>query len=149
MGLRNSEGKADILLVEDNRADVDLVREAFLEVGSLAFLNVTRDGADALAFLRGEGQYAGASRPDLILLDLNLPKKSGCEVLKEVRADERLKMIPVVVLTTSEAEYDIRRTYELGANCYITKPSNLEGFFLMARRLHNFWLEVVKLPPKC
>ncbi len=141
------EKRAKILLVEDNLADVELIREALSEIGSPARVSVARDGADAIAFLRREDPHTQAPRPDLILLDLNLPKKNGHEVLAVIRGDDTLKGIPVIILTTSEAESDIVRSYATGANCYITKPPDLDGFFAMVRAIHHFWLDVVELPP--
>jgi len=138
---------AEILLIEDNPGDVRLVEEALRENKLLNNLSVARDGVEALAFLRREEQYADATRPDLILLDLNLPRKSGYEVLREVKADDNLKRIPVVVLTTSAAEDDILDTYNLHANCYVTKPIGLAQFVEIIRQIENFWLGVVKLPP--
>ena len=138
---------AEILLIEDNPGDVRLVEEALRENKLLNNLSVARDGVEALAFLRREEQYADATRPDLILLDLNLPRKSGHEVLREVKADDNLKRIPVVVLTTSAAEDDILDTYNLHANCYVTKPIGLAQFVEIIRQIENFWLGVVKLPP--
>lgn len=135
-----------ILLVEDNPADVDLTRES-LEDGKLFNkLSVVGNGEEALAFLRGEGKYADAERPDLILLDLNLPGMSGKEVLDEIKSDESFKSIPVVILTTSAAEEDIVKSYELHANCYITKPVDLEQFTRVVKSIEDFWLSVVKLP---
>jgi CheY-like chemotaxis protein len=138
---------AEILLIEDNPGDVRLVEEALRENKLLNNLSVARDGVEALAFLRREDQYADATRPDLILLDLNLPRKSGHEVLREVKADDNLKRIPVVVLTTSAAEDDILDTYNLHANCYVTKPIGLVQFVEIIRQIEGFWLGVVKLPP--
>jgi CheY-like chemotaxis protein len=138
---------AEILLIEDNPGDVRLVEEALRENKLLNNLSVARDGVEALAFLRRAGKYAAAARPDLILLDLNLPRKSGYEVLREVKADDNLKRIPVVVLTTSAAEDDILDTYNLHANCYVTKPIGLAQFVEIIRQIENFWLGVVKLPP--
>jgi chemotaxis family two-component system response regulator Rcp1 len=137
----------DILLVEDNPGDVRLTIEALKEDKLQNNLHVVKDGIEALTFLRQEGEYADAPRPDLILLDLNLPKKDGREVLEEIKADERLKRIPVVILTTSQAEEDILRTYGLHANCYITKPVNLEQFTKVVRSIEQFWLTIVRLPP--
>lgn len=137
----------EILLVEDNPGDVRLAVEALKEGKVLNNLNVARDGVEAMAFLRKEGQYAGAPRPDLILLDLNLPKKDGREVLAEIKRDEDLKCIPVVVLTTSAAERDILKSYDLHANCYITKPVDLSQFIHVIQSIENFWLTLVKLPP--
>ncbi len=137
----------EILLVEDSPADVRLTQEALKEAKVLNTLHVVRDGMAALAFLRRKGPYAGSPEPDLILLDLNLPKKDGREVLAEVKQDPALKRIPVVVLTTSKAEEDVVRTYELHANAYITKPVDLGQFLSVVRSLEDFWLAVVTLPP--
>jgi CheY-like chemotaxis protein len=134
-------------LVEDNLADVELTREALIEIESPARLSVVRDGEDALAFLHKEPPYPEAPRPDLILLDLNLPKKNGHEVLEAIRTRKVLRSIPVIILTTSEAESDILQSYATGANCYITKPPDLDGFFAMVAAIHHFWLDVVALPP--
>ena len=136
----------EILLVEDNPGDVRLTIEALKEGKVRNRLSVARDGVEALAFLRREGSHTNASRPDLILLDLNLPKKDGREVLAEIKEDPRLRRIPVVVLTTSKAEEDILRTYDLHANCYITKPVDLEQFISVVRSIDDFWLSVVRLP---
>jgi len=136
----------EILLVEDNPGDVRLTIEALKEGKVRNHLSVARDGVEALSFLRREGPHASASRPDLILLDLNLPKKDGREVLAEIKEDSRLRRIPVVVLTTSKAEEDILRTYDLHANCYITKPVDLEQFISVVRSIDDFWLSVVRLP---
>lgn len=133
----------EILLVEDNPADVRLTQEALREGKVKNNLSVARDGEEALAFLRRDG----ATRPDLILLDLNLPRRDGREVLKEIKADPDLRRIPVVVLTTSEAEVDILKSYELHANCYITKPVDLEQFITVVKSIDDFWLTIVKLPP--
>jgi len=138
----------EILLVEDNPADVRLTTEMLKEEKSYNNLHVVSDGVEAMAFLRKEGKYAKAPRPDLILLDLNLPKKDGREVLKEIKEDENLKIIPVVVLTVSKAEEDILRSYKLHANCYITKPVDLEQFIKVAKSIQDFWVALVKLPPK-
>ncbi len=138
----------EILLVEDNPGDVDLTREA-LETGKVAnTLHVVGDGEAAMAFLRREGRYAGVPRPDLLLLDLNMPKKSGREVLAEIKNDEALKRIPVVILTSSKAEEDIFKSYNLHANCYITKPIDLNQFLKVVQAIKDFWLTVVKLPPR-
>ncbi len=136
----------EILLVEDNPGDVRLTAETFKDARILNHLNVARDGVAALAFLRRQGAYADAPRPDLILLDLNLPKKDGREVLAEIKADEDLKRIPVVILTTSKAEEDIIRTYNLYANCYITKPVDLDQFIEVVQSIQNFWFTIVQLP---
>jgi len=136
----------EILLVEDNPGDVRLTQEA-LKGGKVSNnLHVVEDGEQAMAFLRRKGNYAGSVRPDLILLDLNLPKKDGREVLREIKSDNDLKRIPVVILTTSSAEEDIFKTYSDYANCYITKPIGFDQFISVVRSIENFWLTVVKLP---
>lgn len=137
----------EILLVEDNPGDVRLTEEALKEGKVVNRVNVVQDGVEALAYLRKEGEYASAETPDLILLDLNLPKKDGREVLAEVKEDPDLRMIPVVVLTTSRDEQDILKSYDLHANCYITKPVDFEQFIGVVRAIEDFWLSVVKLPP--
>jgi len=136
----------EILLVEDNPGDVRLTIEALKEAKVRNHLSVAKDGVEALAFLRREGSYADAVRPDLILLDLNLPRKDGREVLSEIKADASLRAIPVVILTTSQAEQDIVRSYELHANCYITKPVDLDQFITVVRSIEDFWLTIVTLP---
>jgi CheY-like chemotaxis protein len=136
----------EILLVEDNPGDVRLTIEALRESKVRNQLNVVHDGVEALSFLRCEGAFVNAVRPDLILLDLNLPRKDGREVLAEIKADARLRTIPVVILTTSRAEQDILRSYELQANCYITKPVDLEQFMTVIRSIEDFWLTIVTLP---
>jgi CheY-like chemotaxis protein len=138
----------EILLVEDNPADVRLTMEALKEEKLYNNLSVVNDGVDALEFLRREGKYANAVRPDLILLDLNLPRKDGREVLHEIKNDPDLKTIPVVVLTISEAEKDILVSYNLHANCYITKPLDLNQFSRVVKSIQDFWLTIVKLPLK-
>jgi chemotaxis family two-component system response regulator Rcp1 len=138
----------EILLVEDNPGDVRLTIEALKEGKVRNNLSVAKDGVEALAFLRREGNFAKAERPDLILLDLNLPRKDGREVLAVIKEDPVLRRIPVVVLTTSKAEEDILRTYDLHANCYITKPVDLDQFISVVRSIDEFWLAVVRLPPK-
>ncbi|MGD9647428.1 MAG: response regulator [Pirellulales bacterium] len=144
---RPTMGKAvEILLVEDNPGDVRLTLEALHEGKVKNNLVVARDGEEALAVLRRQGPHAGAPRPDLILLDLNLPKKDGREVLAEIKADDDLKCIPVVVLTTSKSEEDVLRSYQLNANCYITKPVDLEQFIRVVRAIEDFWLTLVVLP---
>jgi len=135
------------LLVEDNPGDVRLTQEAMKEGKVLNELHVVGDGIEALAFLRKQDKYTRAARPDLILLDLNLPKKDGREVLAEIKEDPNLRRIPVVVLTVSKAEEDIIRTYDLHANCYVTKPVDLEQFIKAVRAIEDFWLCIVKLPP--
>ena len=144
----NEARPIEILLVEDNAGDVRLTQEALKEGKVRNHLNVARDGVEALAFLRRQGQYADSPRPDLILLDLNLPKKDGRDVLREIKKEEALRRIPVVVLTTSKAEEDIVKTYELHANCYITKPVDLEQFIAVVKSIDDFWLTVVRLPPE-
>ena len=136
----------EILLVEDNPGDVRLTIEGLKEGKVHNNLHVARDGAEAMAFLRREGQHAGAVRPDLILLDLNLPRMDGQEVLAEIKSDAKLKTIPVVVLTTSRAEQDVLRSYELQANCYITKPVDLEQFIAVVKSIEDFWFTIVTLP---
>lgn len=136
----------EILLVEDNPGDVRLTQEALREGKVKNNLHIARDGVEALAFLRREGVHKDAVRPDLVLLDLNLPRKDGREVLAEIKADPKLKMLPVVVLTTSSAEDDIVNTYSLHANCYITKPVDLEQFVKVVKSIDDFWLTVVRLP---
>jgi CheY-like chemotaxis protein len=138
----------DILLVEDNPGDVRLTQEALREGKIRNRLTVAKDGVEALAVLRREGPHANAPRPDLILLDLNLPRKDGREVLADIKADDSLRRIPVVVLTTSKAEEDILKTYDLHANCYITKPVDLEQFIEVIKSIDDFWLTVVRLPPR-
>jgi two-component system, chemotaxis family, response regulator Rcp1 len=136
----------EVLLIEDSPGDVRLTREAFKDAKVHINLHVASDGAKAMAFLKREGEYASALRPDMILLDLNLPKKDGREVLEEIKDNPTLKTIPVVVLTTSSSEADILRSYQLHANCYITKPVGLEGFLTVVKSIDNFWLSVVRLP---
>lgn len=136
----------EFLLAEDNPGDVRLTKEALRESKISNNLNVVPDGVEAVAFLRREGQYANAPRPDVILLDLNLPKKDGREVLAEIKADPNLRLIPVVIITSSEAEQDVLRTYELHANCYVTKPVDLEQFIKVIQSIETFWLTIVTLP---
>jgi two-component system, chemotaxis family, response regulator Rcp1 len=138
----------EILLVEDNPGDVRLTKEALKEGKVRNNLQVAEDGEEALEFLRRQGRHAQATRPDLILLDLNLPKKSGREVLEEIKADPELKRIPVVVLTVSKAEQDVLKSYNLHANCYITKPVDLDQFIDVVQSIEDFWLTVVMLPPR-
>jgi two-component system, chemotaxis family, response regulator Rcp1 len=144
---RNNLAPIEVLLVEDSVGDVRLTREAFKDARVHINLHVAVDGDDAMTFLKRERQYADTPRPDLILLDLNLPKKDGREVLKEIKESPTLAVIPVVILTTSASEEDILRTYQLHANCYITKPVDLEGFLKVVKSIDTFWLSVVKLPP--
>jgi CheY-like chemotaxis protein len=139
-------GRARILLVEDNPACVELTREAFAECGHPDCLDVVYDGEEAMDFLRRQGLYADARRPGLIILDLNLPGKDGREVLAEIKADERLRHIPVLIFTTSDADRDIAASYDLYANCYIVKPFSLDAFFATVSLIERFWLRVVKLP---
>jgi len=141
-----NEREIEILLVEDNPGDARLTTEALKEARVRNKLNHIDDGDEALAFMRRQGKYSGAQRPDLILLDLNLPRKDGREVLAEIKADDRLKRIPVVILTTSQAEEDILRAYNLNANCYVSKPVDLEQFIRVVRTINDFWLTIVKLP---
>jgi CheY-like chemotaxis protein len=139
-------GPMEVLLVEDSPGDVRLTREAFKDVKVHINLHVASDGAEAMAFLGREGAHSNAPRPDLILLDLNLPKKDGRQVLVEIKESPTLKVIPVVILTTSASEADILRSYQLNANCYITKPVDLDEFLRVVKSIDNFWLSVVKLP---
>lgn len=136
----------NVLLVEDNPGDVRLTQEAFKEAKILIKLDVAMDGAEAIKFLRKEDKYSDALTPDLILLDLNLPKKDGREVLKEIKTDALLKRIPVVVLTTSNAEQDIMKSYNLHVNCYINKPVDFEKFFDIIQKIEEFWLTTAILP---
>jgi len=138
----------EILLVEDNPADVQLTIEALKDAKLNNHLSVAEDGVEATAFLRREGKYANAPRPDLILLDLNMPRKNGREVLKDIKSDEDLKTIPVVILTTSEAEQDIVKSYRLNANCYVTKPVDFFQFMKVVKAIEDFWMCIVKLPPR-
>jgi two-component system response regulator len=138
----------EILLVEDNPGDIRLTQEAFKDVKLRNALHVVRDGVEAMKFLRREGAYANAPRPDIILLDLNLPRKDGREVLEEIKRDDNFKRIPVVVLTTSNDESDILASYNLHANCYITKPVDLNRFVQIVKNIENFWFGIVKLPPE-
>lgn len=139
-------GSAQVLLVEDNPADVRLVEEALKEGTVSVRLSVVPDGAEAVAFLRRERGYATAPRPDLILLDLNLPRMNGFDVLEHVKADPTLRGIPIVVLTTSQAETDVARSYDLHANCYLVKSSDLDQFFGVMRGLEDFWFRMAQLP---
>ncbi len=135
-----------VLLVEDSPGDVRLTREAFKDARVLINLHVVSDGVEAMEFLKREGKHAKAPRPDLILLDLNLPKKDGREVLEEIKGSQTLKSIPVVILTTSASGADIKQSYQFHANCYIAKPVDLEGFLRVVKSIDSFWLSVVKLP---
>jgi two-component system, chemotaxis family, response regulator Rcp1 len=138
----------EILLVEDNPGDVRLTREALKEGKVHNNLSVAYDGVEALRYLRREGEHAEAVRPDLILLDLNLPRMDGREVLAEIKNDPQLRVIPVVILTSSQAEQDIARAYELHANCYVSKPVDLEQFITVVNSIETFWFSIVKLPPE-
>jgi chemotaxis family two-component system response regulator Rcp1 len=146
MNLEENGTPIQILLVEDSPGDVRLTQEALRDAKVQNILNIATDGMDAIAFLWQRGKHANAPRPDLILLDLNLPKKGGREILAEIKQDPSLKSIPVVVLTTSAAEEDILRSYQLHANCYITKPVDLDQFLKVVKTIDNFWLAIVKLP---
>jgi len=146
--MADSGRPVEILLVEDNPGDVRLAQEALHDAKMSNNLNVVSDGVEALAYLRREGRYADATRPDLVLLDLNLPKKDGREVLQEVKEDPELRTIPVVVLTTSDAEADVIRSYELHANAYVRKPVDFDAFIEVVRTIEEFWFTVVKLPPE-
>ncbi len=136
----------EILLVEDNPGDVRLTREAMKEGKMRNNLSVAEDGVEAMAFLRREGKYADAPRPDVVLLDLNLPRKNGRAVLEEIKADPDLRRIPVVILTSSKAEEDILDSYDSHANCYVTKPGDLEQFIEVVKSIEGFWVQIVKLP---
>ncbi len=145
---RDSGTPIEVLLVEDDPGDVLMTQEAFEEHKVRNRLTVVSDGAEALSYLRREGQYADAVRPDLILLDLNLPRRDGREVLAEIKKDESLGRIPVVVLTTSSADEDILRSYQLHANAYVTKPVDFDQFIAVIRQIDEFFVSVVKLPPR-
>ncbi len=138
----------EILLVEDSPADILITREAFEEAKLLNSLHVAEDGVQAMEFLRRQGRYASAPRPDLILLDLNLPRKNGREVLAEIKNDPDLKSIPVVILTASGTDEDILKAYDLHANCYVVKPVGFESFLKAVQSIRNFWFSVVALPPE-
>ena len=146
MSLEEIGRAAEFLLVEDNPGDVRLTREALTESKLKNILNGGGDGAEALAFFNRPAKYADPPRPDVILLDLNLPKKNGREVLEEIKADPSLKRIPVVIITSSEAEQDVLRTYDLHVNCYVNKPVDLEQFIKVVQSIETFWLTIVKLP---
>ena len=136
----------EILLVEDNPGDVRLTQEAFKEGRVINHMNVVGDGEEALSYLRQEGTFADVPRPDMILLDLNMPKKDGRWLLSQIKSDPEFKNIPVIVLTTSQAEQDILKSYDLHANCYITKPVDLDEFYSVIKSISDFWLSIVKLP---
>ena len=140
-------GPIEILLVEDNPGDVRLTKEALKEGKVYSNLHTVKDGVEAMEYLRREGKYKDVPRPDIILLDLNLPRKDGREVLEEIKRDDKLKRIPVVVLTTSKAEEDVLKSYNLHANCYVAKPVDLEKFIVVVKSIDIFWLTVVTLPP--
>jgi len=147
-GKREACKPIEILMVEDNPGDVRLTLEALKEGKVRNNLHTVADGEEAMKFLRRQGAYSKVPRPDLVLLDLNLPKKNGREVLAEIKDDPDLKRIPVVILTVSKAEQDIIKSYNLHANCYITKPVNLEQFIQVVRSIEDFWLSIVMLPPR-
>jgi chemotaxis family two-component system response regulator Rcp1 len=136
----------DVLLIEDNAADARLMQETLKETKVIVKLSIVVDGVEAMAYLRNEGKYKNAKRPDLILLDLNLPRKDGREVLAEVKADPGLRRIPVVIVTSSQAEQDILKTYDLHANAYVNKPMDLTQFSTLVSAIDDFWFSVVKLP---
>ncbi len=148
MNSANAGRPINILLVEDNPGDARLTMEALRDAKVRNELSVVVDGVEAMAFLRRENGYAGAPRPDLILLDLNLPRKDGRQVLEEIKQDKNLQRIPIAVLTTSQAEKDILTSYNLHANCYITKPVDLDEFMRVVKGIEEFWLSIVKLPPQ-
>jgi len=145
MAANQGVAQFEVLLVEDNPGDVRLTREALKEAKLAINLHAVGDGMEAMEFLHCEGKYASAPHPDLILLDLNLPKKNGWELLEEIKSDNDLKRIPVVVVTTSTSESDIVRSYDLHANCYVTKPLDLDQFVVMVQSIENFWFSIVKL----
>lgn len=145
MSLRNSNTKPRILLVEDNPGDIRLTQEALKESNMDIHLDVVSDGEQAIDFLMKKGKYTEAVRPHIILLDLNLPKKNGIEILKEVKVHESLKKIPIIVLTTSDADHDISKAYSLNANCYILKPVDFDDFAKVIRLVETFWFNTVKL----
>jgi two-component system, chemotaxis family, response regulator Rcp1 len=138
----------EVLLVEDSPGDVRLTQEAFRDADSSIRLHVASDGVEAMAFLRKQGIHLNAPRPDLVLLDLNLPKMDGREVLAHIKEDPSLRTIPIVILTTSEADADIAKCYELQANCYLSKPGQLDAFEALVKSINDFWLTKVKLPPQ-
>ena len=148
MSPRNVPDTFDILLVEDNPGDARLAQEALKEGRMSSRLKIVVDGVEAMSYLRREAPFAEAPRPHLVLLDLNLPRKDGRQVLAEMKADPELRRIPVVVLTTSQAEQDVNRSYDLHANCYITKPVDLDRFITVVRSIEEYWCSVVTLPPR-
>jgi CheY-like chemotaxis protein len=144
----DEENTVEVLLVEDNSGDVRLAQEAFREVNRSIHLHLASDGLEAMAFLRQEGAHLRAPRPDFILLDLNLPKMDGREVLGLIKADQSLKLIPTIVLSSSETDADVLMSYQLQANCYLRKPAHWEAFESVVRSINDFWLTKVKLPPQ-
>jgi chemotaxis family two-component system response regulator Rcp1 len=144
--VNNNLKPIDVLLIEDNAADARLMQETLKETKVIVKLSIVVDGVEAMAYLRNEGKYKNAKRPDLILLDLNLPRKDGREVLAEVKADPGLRRIPVVIVTSSQAEQDILKTYDLHANAYVNKPMDLTQFSTLVSAIDDFWFSVVKLP---
>jgi two-component system, chemotaxis family, response regulator Rcp1 len=137
---------SNVLLVEDSPGDIRLTQEAFREANPSVYLHVANDGVEAMIFLRNQGNHQHAPRPDMILLDLNMPRMDGRQVLAEIKKDDGLKTIPTVILTTSEAEVDVAKSYQLQANCYLTKPVQLEAFEELVKSINEFWLTTVKLP---
>jgi chemotaxis family two-component system response regulator Rcp1 len=148
MKIHSAQNPIEILLVEDSPTDIELTIEALRDAKVFNTLHIVEDGVSALTYLRKEGRYAGAVRPDLIMLDLNLPRKNGREVLAEIKSDADLSLIPVVILTTSQADQDIAESYRLHANCFVTKPVDFEQFVNVIRSIEDFWFTVVKLPKK-
>ncbi|MBP9691966.1 MAG: response regulator [Alphaproteobacteria bacterium] len=146
--MKTNKSFINILLAEDNPADVRLTQEAFKDGKISNNLYVVKDGIEAMAFLRKEDKYEKMPYPDLFLLDLNMPRMDGREVLKEVKSDPKLKQIPIIILTTSEAESDVIKSYELHANCYITKPVDFEKFITVVKQIEEFWFSIVRLPPQ-
>jgi chemotaxis family two-component system response regulator Rcp1 len=146
--MNNNRNCMDILLVEDNPADIRLTMEAFRESRHEHCVHVVTDGTQAIAYLRHHGMYKNAPTPDLILLDLNLPQKNGREVLSEIKSDDTLRHIPVVILTTSRTEEDVLQTYQLHGNCYITKPADLDEFFHLIQKIQDFWFQVARIPER-
>ena len=147
-GVDGTDIALQVLLVEDSPGDVRLTREAFRDANPTIAMHVASDGVEAMAYLRHEGAYAVAPRPDLILLDLNLPKMDGREVLAQIKGDDQLKTIPTVILTTSDAEADIAMSYQLQANCYLTKPAQWDAFDILVRSINDFWMTKVKFPQR-
>lgn len=148
MNTKSLKKPIEILLVEDSPADILITREAFQDAKLLNTLHAVEDGVQALEFLRHQGSYASAPHPDLILLDLNLPRKNGREVLAEIKGDPELRSIPIIILTTSSADEDIVKAYDLHANCYVVKPVGFDNFFKAVQSIQNFWFSVVVLPPE-